>query len=441
MASQFRLFLSMARRFPRVHLLASMALLVMLGGAMVLPGQGFSGQQATTLDLPLPPPPMPSRDLTELDEPALETRDWIEVQVRRGDTLSRLLQAHGVSGGEVHRLVTADDRLAALARIRPGDTLLIDLSEQGQLQALEYRISRVESLHAALDEDGWQVSEEIRDYERQLRYAEGTINDSLFLAGQEAGMSDKLTMQLANIFGWDIDFVMDIRRGDVFRVMYEELFLDGERVGTGNIIMAEFENRGRQLAAIRYESSDGRAEYFDPQGHSMRREFLRTPVEFARISSRFNLNRRHPVLNTIRAHRGVDYAAPTGTPIRAAGEGRVEFAGVRGGYGNVVVIRHGQKYSTLYAHMSRFARGIRAGTRVQQGQTIGHVGMSGLATGPHLHYEFLVNGSHRNPLTVDLPQASGIANEQRRDFLVHANRLRNQMALHAEAFTLAQNTQ
>lgn len=162
-------------------------------------------------------------------------------------------------------------------------------------------------------------------------------------------------------------------------------------------------------------------------------------MEFARISSRFNPNRRHPVLNTIRAHRGVDYAAPTGTPIRATGDGRVEFAGVRGGYGNVVIIRHGQQYSTLYAHMNSFARGIRSGVRVRQGQTIGTVGMTGLATGPHLHYEFLVNGVHRDPLTVKLPKARGIADNERRDFLVYANRLRNQMALHAEAFTLAQN--
>lgn len=441
MALQLKLFLSMARRFPRGHLIASIALLGMLGGAMVLPIQGFSGEETTTRTLALPAPATRPTDLTELDVEPEDERRWIEVQVSRGDTLSRLLQSHGVSAGAVHRLVTADPRLAELARIRPGDTLLIAVDDHRELIALEYRVSRVQSLQAELSNGEWQVTEQTREYERQLRYAEATITDSLFLAGQRAGMTDNLTMQLANIFGWDIDFVMDIRRGDRFRVMYEELFLDGERVGTGNIVMAEFENRDRQLAAIRYELDNGQAEYFDPQGNSMRREFLRTPVEFARVSSRFNLNRRHPVLNTIRAHRGVDYAAPTGTPIRASGDGRVEFAGVRGGYGNVVIIRHGQKYSTLYAHMNRFARGIRSGARVRQGQTIGYVGMTGLATGPHLHYEFLVNGVHRNPLTVDLPQASGIENNQRRDFLVHANRLRNQMALHAEAFTLAQNTQ
>ena len=439
MAMQIRMLLALARRFPRGHLLASTALLVLLGGAMVLPEYGQSSQQPETRSLALPKPSARSieiKDLEELDEP----QEWIEIAVNRGDTLGRLLQNNGVSAAAVHRLVTADERLAALSRIRPGDQLRLLVGDDGELQALEYRISRIESLHANLNEDGWQVSEEKREYHRQLRYAQATIEDSLFMAGQRAGMTDNLTMQLANIFGWDIDFVMDIRRGDEFRVLYEELFIDGERVGTGNIIMAEFTNRDRLLSAIRYEVEEGRAEYFDPQGNSMRREFLRTPVEFSRISSRFNLNRRHPVLNTIRAHRGVDYAAPTGTPIRAAGDGRVEFVGVRGGYGNVVIIRHGQKYSTLYAHMNGFARGMRNGVRVRQGQVIGYVGMTGLATGPHLHYEFLVNGVHRNPLTIDLPQASGIESGQRRDFLVHANRLRNQMALHAEAFTLAQTS-
>jgi murein DD-endopeptidase MepM/ murein hydrolase activator NlpD len=171
----------------------------------------------------------------------------------------------------------------------------------------------------------------------------------------------------------------------------------------------------------------------------MRREFIRTPVEFARVSSRFNPNRRHPVLNTIRAHRGVDYAAPTGTPIRAAGDGRVEFVGKKGGYGNVVIIRHGQAYSTLYAHMRNFARGIRSGSRVKQGQTIGYVGMTGLASGPHLHYEFLVNGVHRDPLTVQLPKAQGIPEGERKAFLVHVNKLRNQLALYSDTSTLAAN--
>ena len=434
--------------FPRGHLLATVALFGLLSAAVILPtSDATPTAQPAVVALSLPRPASREADPEQAGTPAASPEavaeepaiDWREITVSPGDTLSRLLQAQGVSPGEVHRLVTADKRLAALTNIRPGDVLRVALNDDNTLAALEHQVSRIKSLHAERTEDGWSVREEEREYERQVRYAQAEISDSLFLAAQRAGMTDNLIMQLVNIYAWDIDFVLDIRQGDSFQVLYEELFLDGEQVGTGNILMAEFNNRDRKLTAFRYETQEGNTEFLDIAGNSLRREFIRTPVEFARISSRFNPNRRHPVLNTIRAHRGVDYAAPTGTPIRATGDGRVEFAGVRGGYGNVVIIRHGQQYSTLYAHMNSFARGIRTGVRVRQGQTIGTVGMTGLATGPHLHYEFLVNGVHRDPLTVKLPKARGIADNERRDFLVYANRLRNQMALHAEAFTLAQN--
>lgn len=433
-----------ARCFPKGHLMACAALFGLLSAAVILPTSGATPDKqpaVRALTLPAPKVRVAAEETPSAPTEAAKSQhiDWREITVSPGDTLSRLLQAEGVSAGQVHRLVTADKRLAALTNIRPGDVLRVAVDDAQQLVALEHQISRVESLHAEYSEESWAVREEKRDYERQVRYAQATISDSLFLSAQRAGMNDNLIMQMVNIFAWDVDFVLDIRQGDSLEVLYEELYLDGEQVGTGNILMANFNNRDRRLTAFRYETQEGNIEFLDIAGNSLRREFIRTPVEFARISSRFNPNRRHPVLNTIRAHRGVDYAAPTGTPIRATGDGRVEFAGVRGGYGNVVIIRHGQQYSTLYAHMNSFARGIRAGVRVRQGQTIGTVGMTGLATGPHLHYEFLVNGTHRDPLTVQLPKARGVADEERRDFLVYANRLRNQMALHAEAFTLAQN--
>ena len=432
------------RHFPRGHLTAGAALAALVTFALILPESGASSGEAernVRASLELPPPEERTRQAGSEESAGQEEArlEWKELEVRSGDTLARLLGAQGVPAGEVHRLVTADERLKKLARIRPGETLRIGLDEQGTLQALEYRLSRVEALHANKTEGVWQAREEVREYERQLRYTRATIDDSLFMAGQRAGMSTGTIMQLARIFGWDIDFIMDIRKGDEFQVLYEELFLDGEKVGEGNIVTAEFHNRGREIAAFRYELSSGDVDYFDFEGNSMRREFIRNPVDFTRISSRFNPNRRHPVLNTMRAHRGVDYAAPTGTPVRAAGDGRVEYAGRRGGYGNVVIIRHGQKYSTLYAHLNRFH--VRTGARVRQGQTIGTVGMTGMATGPHLHYEFRVNGQHRDPLRVELPQADALPREERRNFLVQANRLRNRMALHREAFTLAQNTE
>jgi murein DD-endopeptidase MepM/ murein hydrolase activator NlpD len=217
-------------------------------------------------------------------------------------------------------------------------------------------------------------------------------------------------LRLANdIFGWKIDFALEIRPGDRFNLIYEQKFRDGQYLADGRILAAEFINAGTVHRAVHYTSSDAKISgYFDPEGRSMQRRFLRAPLDFTRISSNFNLRRRHPILNLIRAHRGVDYAAPTGTVIKAAGDGRVSFAGVQGGYGNVVILDHGAGISTLYGHMSRFAKSLRTGRQVQQGQTIGYVGSSGAATGPHLHYEYRIHGRHQNPRTVPLPDAKPI---------------------------------
>ena len=225
-------------------------------------------------------------------------------------------------------------------------------------------------------------------------------------------MSDGLIMGLAGIFGWDIDFALDIRQGDSFTVFYEELYLEGEKVGDGNIIAAEFVNNNHTYRAYRYTDSNNKTEYYSPDGKSMRKPFMRTPVDLARISSHFNLRRRHPVLNKIRAHRGVDYAASTGTAIKATGDGKVMHRGKKGGYGNTIILRHGNTYTTLYAHMSKYARKTSVGSRVKQGQIIGYIGSTGLATGPHLHYEFRVNGVHRNPLKVKLPSANPLPDSE-----------------------------
>ena len=430
----------MFRQFPRGHLLTTLILAGVLGLSVLAPNVGSSlpHQTATTVPLTLPMPATEDQEMAEVTEPEAG-HDWVEITVNAGDTLSKLLRDEGVPPAEVHLLVTSHEALARLARIKPGEQFRVALGPEGRLEALEYHPSRIERLFAERNSEGWDVQQESRDYLRQVRYAEAVIDDSLFLAGMSAGMSDSMIMKLANIFGWDIDFVLDVRRGDHFRLIYEELYLDGEKVGEGDILMAEFWNDGRKVTAIRYEDRQGNSDYLDINGNSLRKEFIRTPVAFSRISSRFNLSRKHPVLNRIRAHKGIDYAAPRGTPIKAAGDGKVIFAGNKGGYGRVVIIQHGQSYTTLYAHMNGYARGIRVGKRVRQGQTIGYVGSSGLATGPHLHYEFRVNGVHRNPLTVPLPKARGIPDNERTEFLMHASRVRSQLALQAEAFTLAQN--
>jgi murein DD-endopeptidase MepM/ murein hydrolase activator NlpD len=224
-----------------------------------------------------------------------------------------------------------------------------------------------------------------------------------------------------DIFGWDIDFALDIRSGDEFTITYEQQFRDNQYLGDGRILAAEFINDRRAYRAIRYESADGKINtYFTPEGRSMRKQFLRAPVDFTHISSRFSLARLHPILNTIRAHKGIDYAAPTGTPIKASGDGKVEFVGVRGGYGNVIILDHGAGITTLYGHLSRFAA-IHNGTRVTQGQTIGYVGHSGAATGPHLHYEYRINGIYKDPRTVALPDASPIPMTYFAEFHQHAD--------------------
>ena len=411
--------------------------MVLLGGVILIALSPDSPpeqprQQAKTISLPAKPARKP-----EPQPQAPQAPEWQTLTVEAGDSLSSLLQPLGVGAGQVFALINSDDKLQRLTKIRPGETLQVTVDNDNRLTQVQYHPSKVETLTARLRGGGWETRLSQREYQKQTRFAEADITDSLFLAGAAAGISDKLTMQLANLFAWDVDFVLDIRRGDRFRIIYEELYLDGEKVGEGDILMAEFWNQDRHLTAFRYETRSGDVEYLDIKGDSMRKEFIRTPVAFSRISSRFNLSRKHPVLNRIRAHKGIDYAAPSGTPIKAAGDGKVIFAGVKGGYGNVIILKHGQIYTTLYAHMRSFAKGIRVGKRVKQSQTIGYVGASGLATGPHLHYEFRINGSHRNPLTVPLPKARGINDNERSEFLIAANRLKAQMTLFAEASTLA----
>jgi murein DD-endopeptidase MepM/ murein hydrolase activator NlpD len=232
------------------------------------------------------------------------------------------------------------------------------------------------------------------------------------MAGQRAGIPNSLTMDLANIFGWDIDFALDIQKGDSFKVMYEELYLEEKMIGTGKILAAEFTNAGKTYKAVRYTDKEGSTNYYTPDGKGMHKAFLRSPIEFARISSHFSLSRKHPVLHIIRAHKGTDYAAARGTPIRATGNGKISFAGRKGGYGNCIVVQHGQGIQTLYGHMNGFAKGMRVGSKVSQGDVIGYVGSTGLASGPHLHYEFHMNGQVRNPVTVPLPKSIGIAQNE-----------------------------
>lgn len=333
---------------------------------------------------------------------------WQEITVQSGDNLSLIFPKAGLSARDVYNVAQTGDSIKPLLNLKPGQTLRFGLSQQDDkptLEKLELQLSPIETLQLSKTDDGYATETLTREVDSRQKEVAGEIESSLFEAGQKAGMSDKLIMEMAHIFGWDIDFALDLRRGDNFKVIFEESFLDGQKFDDGDILAAEFTNRGTTFRAIRYTDPEGNSHFYTPNGDSMRKTFTRTPVHFSRISSRFNPNRKHPVLKTTRPHRGVDYAAPTGTPILATGDGKVDFVGNKGGYGRTVVLSHGGKYTTLYAHMSSFRKGLKHGQRVKQGQTIGYIGSSGLATGPHLHYEFRVNGVHHNPLTVALPKA------------------------------------
>lgn len=370
---------------------------------------------------PAPGAPSESTAPLALAAPA-ETAKRITVKIEDGDSLSLLFRRLGLSPQDLRNIITLNKQTATLKKLVPGQILSFQV-DGGQLQALEFDLDLTKTLRVTRGKSGFASEITTTELERRIKQMEGVINDSLFLAGQEAGLSDNLIMQLVAIYGWDIDFALDIRRGDSFKVVYEEKYKERKKVVDGPILAAEFTNQDKKIRAVRHQRGDGQVGYYTEDGMSMRKAFLRTPLKFSRISSHFNLRRKHPILNKIRAHRGVDYAAPTGTPVKATGAGVVHHVGNKGGYGKTVIIRHGGKYSTLYAHLSRYKKGLRRGRSVNQGEIVGYVGKSGLATGPHLHYEFLVHGVHRNPLTVALPIAESISAPEMDQFKAQTSRL------------------
>ncbi len=339
----------------------------------------------------------------------------IDVIVGKNDTLDRIFRRLELSLADLANLRMLPDLKARLDRLYPGE--LLKFGYRGEsVVSLEKQLSASETLKVVRRQAGFESELIVNPLERDTRVTEGVIRSSLFQAANEAGLQDASALKIAEVFAWDIDFVLDIQSGDQFRVSYEAVSQDGQYLRDGDILAVEFVNQGKTYQAVRYVDPAGTAAYYTPDGRSLRKAFLRAPVEFSRISSRFNPTRRHPVLNRIRAHRGVDYAAPIGTPVRAAGEGRVKFVGIKGGYGKVVEIAHVGGVVTLYGHLSRFAKGLRSGQKVSQGQVIGAVGMTGLATGPHLHYEYQVRGVHKDPQKVALPKAEPIPASLMTDF-------------------------
>jgi murein DD-endopeptidase MepM/ murein hydrolase activator NlpD len=350
-----------------------------------------------------------------------------EVIVGKGDTLSTLFAKVGLPAAAVHEVLASNKQAKQFSQLKHGQKLEFELGPDGQLTNLHSKLNDMESISLTRNDKGYAFNRITAKPTVRTAYVHGVINSSLSQSAARAGLSHSLTMDMASVFGYDVDFAQDIRQGDEFDVIYEQKVVNGKAVGNGPILSARFTNRGKTYTAVRYTNKQGNSSYYTADGNSMRKAFIRTPVDFARISSKFSMGRKHPILNKIRAHKGVDYAAPRGTPIKAAGDGKVLLAGRRGGYGNTVILQHGNTYTTLYGHMQGFAKGVKTGGTVKQGQVIGYIGTTGLSTGPHLHYEFQVNGVHVDPLGQKLPMADPIAKAERPRFLAQSQPLMARM--------------
>ncbi|MFL2822889.1 MAG: peptidoglycan DD-metalloendopeptidase family protein [Paracoccaceae bacterium] len=362
----------------------------------------------------------------EIKSEAIQQNGKIEIEIKAGDTLEELFIENNLNIGHLFQIMSSNSAEQYLKYLRPGDTIVIN-HVNGEVINLTRNLNLKKALFIQRDAENFNSSIIDRDIQIRKKFGYGNIKTSLFESAIENGLTEKLIMNLTDILAWDIDFVYDVRIDDDFYILFEEIWQDDKYVTDGNIIALEFNNNGRKFQAIRYTNENGVPNYFTPDGNNMSKAFIRAPLDFTRVSSNFNPNRKHPILNTIRAHRGVDYAAPKGTKIKASGDGKIIFRGVKSGYGNVIILQHGDNITTLYAHMSGFNSAFKLGDRVKQNQVIGYVGSSGLATAPHLHYEYRVNGIHKNPRTVKLPQAQPIKKEYVNDFLVQSKSIMSEL--------------
>ena len=395
--------------------------------AMLEPGLANSGE------LPFLEPQTPAPKAAVAEE-VIKTRT-----IKSGDNLSTVFQSVGLGAQTVYRITQSGDEGKALTRMFPGETLAFVFNGDDALQKIVRQKSALESITFTPNEKSFSVQRELRTPEVRQVNRSTTVTQSLALAANRAGISDTITMNMANIFGGVIDFVYDVRSGDRFTVLYEELYLDGKKIDEGNIIAAQYVNRDKAYNAFRYEHDSGEIGYYNEDGVSMRKAFLRAPLDFTRVSSGFNLKRLHPITKKVKPHRGIDYAAPTGTPVFSVGEGRVVASGYSNANGKYVFVKHGEAYTTKYLHLSR--RTVKKGQRVKQGQIIGHVGCTGLCTGPHLHYEFLVNGVHRNPRTIvsKLPKAKKLNNSELPAFTLATAETQDVLRQFSAQFELAAN--
>lgn len=353
---------------------------------------------------------------------------WREERIQRGDTIASLLARLQVDDPAAIRSLRGTQEAKAFYQLVPGRTIRAKTTTDGKLIALRY-LNGNNLFSAERGEAGYAISEQPAHLEQRTLMTSGEIRSSLFAATDAANLSDAVAIQIADIFSTDIDFHKDLRKGDRFTVVYEVFYHLGDMVRTGRVLGAEFINQGKSYQALYFQNGEGNGGYYTLEGKNIRKAFLRSPIEFSRISSGFTNARYHPVLKEWRAHKGIDYAAPTGTRIKVTADGVVEFAGRQGGYGNLIVVRHQSRFTTWYGHLSGIAKGLRKGSRVSQSDVIGYVGATGLATGPHLHYEFRINDVHQNPLRVVMPSAAPITADQQPVFDAVAQPMAQRLAL------------
>lgn len=396
-------------------ILAGTAFLLVILSALVIPAWAGAMKKETTVTgsavtVPMAlskshavvPLALPKIDPASI-KPIVPIEQWQTVQVKPGQTLADIFLAQGLTMTDLQHVIDGAGGAKVFHQIKPGQEFQFLIGGDHTLQGVRFDQDEATIATLRIDGDKPQLTTQTRDVQHREHIVHGVIDGSLFGAASQAGMSNAMVLKLAEVFKFDIDFVQDLRVGDSFTVIYDDVYSDGSFLRDGDISAAEFVNQGKRYTAYRYKYGDGKYSYYSEEGRPLTGSFLRIPVDFTRISSQFSAGRMHPILGKMRAHKGVDYAAPTGTPIHAAGDGVVKFRGWMNGYGNFVVIQHNATISTAYGHMSKFAN-LRVGQRVSQGSTIGFVGMTGLATGPHLHYEFRVNNVQRDPQTVTLPK-------------------------------------
>jgi len=427
------------RRKPNRSLLmicGAAAAAVALAAAMYNPQRPSAAEPPTLVSAEVPVPALPVAHSLHVGEPIDEppgppphsqARTW-SGKVGSSDTFYGLLTGHGIDPAAVLTMVRQSERTFDLTDIRRGQPYSLLYERDGGIIEFRYRMDSDHDYVARLDSGRFQDEVTEVPWDIRLRHLSGTIDDSIFESLRSRGVGDAIPMKLAVIYAWDIEFAVDIRPGDTYNILFQEKWRNGKFVEYGKVLAASLHNRGEDHSAIYFKDATGFEDYYDLEGQSMRKQFLRSPVNYTRISSGFNRRRFHPILKQVRPHLGVDLAAPYGTPIRSVGDGRVLVARRKGGSGNMVKIRHGSRYMTAYLHLSRFAKGVREGRTVTQGQVIGYVGSTGLATGPHLCYRFYVDGRYVNPLTVKFPPAEPVKGEYRQEFFSLASSYRERLA-------------